>query len=138
MVATDAKVPDFIEFIVKDKPEHQIPMRGGLRWLDMQCLKKYNTDFKTSSSTQQIEIVDAIAYPNKAKPQMKAGVSFFSLIRNLTTTGFYTSKIGIEDIGYKGNTPTQWNGVPDAVLKQYNVAYTEKELKECISFDKPI
>ena len=136
--ATDAKVPDFIEFIVKDKPEHQIPMRGGLRWLDMQCLKKYNTDFKTSSSTQQIEIVDAIAYPNKAKPQMKAGVSFFSLIRNLTTTGFYTSKIGIEDIGYKGNTPTQWNGVPDAVLKQYNVAYTEKELKECISFDKPI
>ena len=69
---------------------------------------------------------------------MKAGVSFFSLIRNLTITGFYTSKIGIEDIGYKGNTPTEWNGVPEAVLKQYNVAYTEKELKECISFDKPI
>ena len=136
--ATDAKVPDFIEFIVKDKPEHQIPMRGGLRWLDMQCLKKYNADFKTASSTQQIEMVDAIAYPKKATPQMKAGVSFFSLIRNLTVTGFYTSKIGIEDIGYKGNTPTQWNGVPDDILKQYNVAYTEKELKECISFDKPI
>lgn len=136
--ATDAKVPDFIEFIVKDKPEHQIPMRGGLRWLDMQCLKKYNADFKIASSTQQIEMVDAIAYPKKATPQMKAGVSFFSLIRNLTVTGFYTSKIGIEDIGYKGNTPTQWNGVPDDILKQYNVAYTEKELKECISFDKPI
>ena len=136
--ATDAKVPDFIEFIVKDKPEHQLPMRGGLRWLDMQCLKNYTTDFKTSSSAQQIEMVDAIAYPKKAKPQMKAGVSFFSLIRNLTITGFYTSKIGIEDIGYKGNTPTEWNGVPEAVLKQYNVAYTEKELKECISFDKPI
>jgi len=57
-------------------------------------------------------------------------------MRNLTATGFYTSKIGIADIGYKGNTPTQWNGVPDEVLKQYNIAYTEKELKECISFDK--
>jgi hypothetical protein len=134
--ATEAKVPEFIEFIVKDKPEHQIPLRGGLRWLDMQCLKKYNNDFKSATSAQQIEIVDAIAYPNKAKPAMKQGVTFFNLMRNLTATGFYTSKIGIADIGYKGNTPTQWNGVPDEVLKQYNIAYTEKELKECISFDK--
>ncbi|MEI8060026.1 MAG: gluconate 2-dehydrogenase subunit 3 family protein [Ferruginibacter sp.] len=134
--ATDAKVPEFIEFIVKDKPEHQIPMRGGLRWLDMQCLKKYNADFRSSTTAQQIEIVDAIAYPNKVKPAMKQGAVFFSLMRNLTATGFYTSKIGIEDIGYKGNTPNQWNGVPDEVLKQYNLAYTEKELKECISFDK--
>jgi gluconate 2-dehydrogenase gamma chain len=134
--ATEAKVPEFIEFIVKDKPEHQIPLRGGLRWLDMQCLKKYNNDFKSATSAEQIEMVDAIAYPNKAKPAMKPGVTFFNLMRNLTATGFYTSKIGIADIGYKGNTPTQWNGVPDEVLKQYNIAYTEKELKECISFDK--
>lgn len=134
--ATEAKVPDFIEFIVKDKPEHQLPMRGGLRWLDMQCLKKYSADFKSASASQQIEMVDAIAYPAKAKPAMKPGVTFFNLMRNLTATGFYSSKIGIADIGYKGNTPTQWNGVPDDVLKQYNLAYTEKELKECISFDK--
>jgi len=134
--ATEAGVPDFIEFIVKDKPEHQVPMKGGLRWLDMQCLKKYNADFKTSTAAQQIEMVDAIAYPEKAKPGMKQGANFFSLMRNLTATGFYTSKIGIADIGYKGNTPTKWNGVPDDVLKQYGMAYTEKELKECISFDK--
>ena len=66
---------------------------------------------------------------------MKAGVAFFNLMRNLTASGFYTSEIGIKDIGYTGNVPTQWNGVPDDVLKQYNIAYTEKELKECISFD---
>ena len=109
-------------------------MRGGLRWLDMQCLKKYNADFKSSTAVQQIEMVDAIAYPEKATPAMKQGAVFFSLVRNLTATGFYTSKIGIADIGYKGNTPNKWNGVPDEVLKQYGVAYTEKELKECISF----
>ena len=136
--ATDAKVPEFIQFIVNDMPEHQTPMRGGLRWLDMQCLKKYNNDFKNCSSSQQIAMVDEIAYPKKAKPQMKPGVCFFNLIRNLTTTGFYTSRIGIADIGYKGNTPNQWNGVPGDVLKQYNMAYTDKELKECVSFDKPI
>jgi hypothetical protein len=134
--ATEAGVPDFIEFIVKDKPEFQISMRGGLRWLDMQCLKKYNADFKSSTSAQQIEMIDAIAYPNKAKPTMKQGVNFFSLMRNLTATGFYTSKIGIADIGYIGNVATKWNGVPDEVLKQYGLAYTEKELKECISFSK--
>ena len=134
--ATEAGVPEFIAFIVLDKPEHQIPMKGGLRWLDMQCLKKYNNDFKNCTAAQQIEMVDAIAYPAKALPEMKQGVNFFSLLRNLTATGFYTSKIGIEDIAYKGNTPNKWNGVPDEVLKQYNMAYTEKELKECISFDK--
>ena len=65
---------------------------------------------------------------------MSQGVSFFTLMRNLTCTGFYTAKIGIEDMGYMGNKPNQWNGVPDDVLKQYGLAYTEKEMKECVSY----
>jgi gluconate 2-dehydrogenase gamma chain len=134
--ASDAKVPDFIEFIVKDMPEHQVPMKGGLRWLDMQCLKRFDKAFKDCNHTQQMEMVDEIAWPKKAKPEMHQGVSFFNLMRNLTATGFYTSEIGGKDVGYMGNVPNQWNGVPDDVLKQYNMAYTEKELKECISFDK--
>jgi gluconate 2-dehydrogenase gamma chain len=136
--ASDAKVPDFIEFIVKDMPEHQVPMKGGLRWLDMQCLKRFDKAFKDCNHTQQMEMVDEIAWPKKAKPEMHQGVSFFNLMRNLTATGFYTSEIGGKDVGYMGNVPNQWNGVPDDVLKQYNMAYTEKELKECISFDKKI
>src|SRR5687768_4982853 len=133
--ASEAKVPDFIEFIVKDMPQHQTPMRGGLRWLDMQCLKRYEKPFKDCSHDQQIALVDEIAYPDKAKPEMKQGVAFFNLMRNLTATGFYTSPIGVKDIGYAGNVANQWNGVPADVLKQYNVSYTEKELKECVSFD---
>ena len=132
--ATDAKVPDFIEFIVKDKPEFQTPMRGGLRWLDMQMLKLYGKPFKDCAANEQIAVVDAIAYPQKAKPEMKQGVSFFSLMRNLTATGFYSSEMGIKDVGYAGNQPNQWNGVPDDVLKQYGLSYTEKELKECVKF----
>ena len=132
--ASDAKVPEFIDFIVRDMPEHQVPMRGGLRWLDLQCYKRYEKAFKDCSQQQQIEMVDQIAYPNKAKPEMKQGVVFFSLMRNLTASGFYTSEIGVKDLGYAGNKPNQWNGVPNDVLKQYNLAYTEKELKECVSF----
>ncbi|MBS1510248.1 MAG: gluconate 2-dehydrogenase subunit 3 family protein [Bacteroidetes bacterium] len=134
--ASDAKVPDFIEFIVKDMPRHQIPMRGGLRWLDMHCLNQYDKAFKDCTAQQQTTVVDAIAYPKKAAPEMSQGVEFFKLMRNLTVTGFYTSEIGLADVGYAGNTPTQWNGVPDDVLKQYRLAYTEKELKECVNFDQ--
>ena len=134
--ASDAKVPEFIEFIVKDMPYHQTPMRGGLRWIDMWCLKNYGKAFKDASHEQQIALVDQIAYPKKAKPEMKQGASFFSLIRNLVTTGFYTTEMGYKDLGYIGNAPNNWNGVPPDVLKQYGLAYTEKELKECVSFDK--
>jgi gluconate 2-dehydrogenase gamma chain len=132
--ATDAKVPEFIEFIVKDMPEHQTPMRGGLRWLDLQCLNRYGKAFKDCDQKQQMEMVDEIAWPKKAKPEMKQGVAFFNLMRNLTATGFYTTEIGVKDVGYIGNVPNQWNGVPEEVLKQYNLAYSEKELKECVSF----
>ncbi len=119
--ASDAKVPDFIEFIVKDMPEHQTPMRGGLRWLDMQCLTRYNKAFVDASSSQQIEMVTEIAYPKKAKPGMQQGVSFFNLMRNLTASGFYTTRIGFDDLGYVGNAPNKWTGVPADVLKQYGM-----------------
>lgn len=134
--ASDAKVPEFIEFIVKDMPTHQTPMRGGLRWLDLHCYKLYEKAFVNLTAAQQITVVDSIAYPNKAPKELAQGVSFFNLMRDLVTTGFYTTEIGIKDLGYVGNAPNQWNGVPDEVLKQYKLAYTEKELKECLSFDK--
>lgn len=146
--ASDAKVPEFIDFIVRDMPQHQLPMRGGLRWLDVHCLKRFEKAFKDCSHEQQIEVVDEIAYPvivytdekgnkitkGKAKPGMEQGVAFFSLMRNLTASGFYTSEIGVKDLGYAGNTPNKWNGVPDDVLKQYSLAYTQKELDECVKF----
>jgi len=119
--ASDAKVPEFIEFIVKDMPSHQTPLRGGLRWLDLQCLNRYNKTFVEASHDQQIEMVTEIAYPKKAKPEMHQGVAFFNRMRNLTATGFFTSKIGIEDLGYMGNTPNKWEGVPADVLKHYGM-----------------
>jgi gluconate 2-dehydrogenase gamma chain len=133
--ASEAGVPAFIEFIVKDMPDHQTPMRGGLRWLDLQSYKKYEKAFKDCSAEQQLSLVDEIAYPKKAKPAMMQGVAFFNLMRNLTATGFYTSQMGVKDIGYMGNSPNQWKGVPDDVLAQYKLAYTEKEIKECVKFD---
>lgn len=132
--ASEAGVPDFIEFIVKDKPEHKLPMRGGLQWLDQQCLKRFNNAFVNCNPDQQIKLVDMIAYPMKAKKEMSQGVTFFSLMRDLTASGFYTSPMGFKDLKYEGNQPNMWNGVPDDVLKQYGLFYTEQELAESVSY----
>ncbi|WP_316751149.1 gluconate 2-dehydrogenase subunit 3 family protein [Pedobacter gandavensis] len=117
--ATEAKVPEFIEFIVKDMPAHKTPMRGGLRWLDMQCLNRWEKPFKDLPQEQKIEMVDQIAYPKKAKPGMEQGVAFFNLMRSLTASGFYTTEMGVKDIGYVGNVPNKWEGVPTEIWKQY-------------------
>jgi gluconate 2-dehydrogenase gamma chain len=133
--ATDAGVPDFIEFIAKDMPKHQTPLRGGLKWLDIHCMKRFNNAFVDCNSSQQIEMIDEIAFPENAKPEMKQGVAFFNLMRDLTATGFFTSKIGIEDLGYAGNKPNQWDGVPQEVLDQYGVKYDARTLAESVKFD---
>ncbi|MEL6560184.1 MAG: gluconate 2-dehydrogenase subunit 3 family protein [Bacteroidota bacterium] len=132
--ATDAGVPEFIEFIVKDIPKHQMPIRGGLMWLDNASNKAYNLEFKAALPEQQKAILDTIAYPVPDLPMSKQtqGIRFFSLMRDLTLTGYYTSKMGIEDLGYKGNVPSVWDGVPEEELKRHGLAYEKEWLDKCI------
>ncbi len=136
--ATEAKVPEFIEFIVKDLPSHQVPLRGGLMWLNTESNKRFNKVFKDASSAQQIEIIEDIAYPDPEgkKPEMGPGISFFDRMRNLTLTGYYTTRMGFDDLGYKGNSPNVWDGVPDEVLKDLDVAYDPEWTAKCIDQSK--
>lgn len=117
--ASQAGVPQFIEFIAKDMPVHQVPLRGGISWINVEARKRFGKVFTGLTKAQQIEIVEDIAYPQDSKPEFSQGVAFFTLMRNLTATGFYTSKIGFEDLGYMGNTPNVWTGVPSDVIAQY-------------------
>lgn len=130
--ATDAAVPAFIEFIVKDIPSHQLPLRGGLMWLDHESNSRYGTPFAQCNHGQQIAIVDDIAFPDKVKPEHSQGARFFSLIRDLTMTGFYTTKIGFDDLGYVGNVPNVWDGVPEDELKKHGLEYDTNWLARCI------
>ena len=133
--ASDAQAVAFIDYMVRDQTHYQTPIRGGLIWLDQYAYKKHLKYFIDLAPNQQIDIVDEIAYPELAKPDVKNGVTFFNALRDLVVTAFYTSEIGYKDVGYMGNRPNQWNGVPDDVLKKHGLAYTEKELKECISYN---
>lgn len=117
--ATEVGVPDFIEFIVKDIPSHKLPMRGGLKWLDIYAQKKFGKVFVDLTKENQTNILDEIAFPSKAKPEVSQGVSFFNLMRDLTSSGYLTTKEGIAFLGYEGNRPGVWNGVPADVLKEH-------------------
>jgi gluconate 2-dehydrogenase gamma chain len=133
--ATDAGVPDFIEFMMKDYPKFQVPMRGGLMWLDNLSRKTFDKDFSEISTEQQIQLIDRIAYPDTASPDMEYGVKFFNLMRNLTCTGFFTTKMGFDDLGYVGNRPNQWDGVPQEVLDKFNLSYDQKTLDVCLKIE---
>ena len=134
--ATDAGVPEFIEFIAKDMTYHQTPMRGGLMWLDHRANALFGKDFMSCSVTQQKQMLDEIAWPDTAAPEVAQGVVFFSRMRNLVLTGYYTTRMGIDDLGYQGNTPNVWDGVPDDVLAAQGLSYDPEWLAKCIDQDK--
>ena len=134
--ATDAGVVDFIEFMMKDYPPFQVPTRGGLMWLDNLCSKDYGKNFVGCSADQQIKVVDRIGWPDYAEPDMEYGVRFFNRMRNLVSTGFFTSEMGIRDIDYRGNKANFWDGVPEEVLAKHGLSYDQKTLDESIRFEE--
>lgn len=123
--ATEAQVPDFIEFITKDSPSLQTPMRGGLAWLDLESRRRFTADFVDVTAAQQLEIVEDIAWADQQEPALQPGVRFFHRIRGLVCTGFYTTRMGIDDIGYVGNVPNTWDGVPPEVLAKHGFSYDD-------------
>src|SRR5690606_17393854 len=110
--ATDAGVPEFMDFMMIDRPNMQLQMRGGLRWLDNRSRMHFNKPFVALDARQQAVVLDEIAYPEKAKPDVSHGVSFFNFFRDLTAAGFWSSRIGVKDIGYMGNEWREWDGCP--------------------------
>ena len=120
-----ANVPEFIEFMVKDHQPFQTTIRGGLMWLNNYCNRTYGTNFVNSTATQQKQLLDQIAYPDSDAKEQKFEVEFFSLMRNLVVTGYFTSQVGIKELGYVGNTPNLWNGVPDDVMEKHGFTYDD-------------
>ncbi len=122
--ATDAGVPEFMDFMLGDDRDLETPVRGGLAWLDHECDDRYGKTFVTASDAERGALLDDIAWPRKAKPEHAAGVAFFNSFRNLTASGFWSSKMGIEDLQYQGNRfVTEWQGCPPEALAKLGVRY---------------
>ncbi len=134
--ATDAGVPQYIDFVLSDQtpppgPPNptprfyvaptpaQINVRGGLAWLDNECASRFGAGktFLTSTDAQRRQVLDDIAWPAKAKPELSHGVAFFNRMRDMTAAAFFSSRMGVRDLRYMGNVPmAAWNGCPDEVI----------------------
>lgn len=115
--ATDAGVPAFMDFIMTDDPTRQIAMRGGLGWIERECVRRFDKGFVACTPAERLTVIDDIAWPHKAPPALSHGVAFFNSFRDLTASGFFTSKMGMDDLQYMGNRYVpEWTGCPDDVL----------------------
>jgi hypothetical protein len=122
--ATDAGVPEFMDFIMIDQPDAQTKMRGGLHWIDAECQRRFGKTFVECAHEQQTALLDDIAWPARARPELSHGVAFFNNIRDLTASGFWSSRMGVADLNYLGNAVVrEWTGCPDAALQKLGVHY---------------
>lgn len=104
--ALEAGAPEFVDLITSENKDYQIALGGGLMWLDNTCIDRYGKVYLDCAPEQQKEILELIAYRKNAKkdPSLGQGIEFFAFLRKLTADGFFTSEIGIEYLGYIGNT----------------------------------
>ena len=120
--------------MAKDIPSYQDPLRKGLDWINEESNSKFSKSFIELDDNSVKQIFDEIAFydPNTNMSDLSEPVQWFNLVRNLTMTGYFTSEVGIKELGYKGNMPNVWDGVPQDVLDQYGLKYDEDWLEKCI------
>jgi len=135
--ATEAGVPEFMDFIMTDPKENdrgrewrQTAMRGGLAWIDAECVKRVGHDFVSATEAERRALLDDIAFskgddeddradPRDLRVRLRHGPSFFNSFRDLTASGFWSSKMGVADLAYQGNAyVAEWNGCPPEALRK--------------------
>ena len=117
--------------MMTDRPSNQTWMRAGLAWLDGQSNTRFGKRFADATEAQRDQILNDIAWPARAPATMTDGVSFFNRFRDLTSSGFWSSRIGVKDLQYKGNLfVSEWNGCPPAALKKLGVNYDKFDRKK--------
>lgn len=117
--ASEAGALEYVdEYAVFRGEDLQTELRGGLLWLDRECGRRFEKNFVDCTDEQRSQVLDLIAYPEKTSPGYSQGTAFFTRFRDLAAGGFYTSKVGIADLGYQGNRPFDWQGCPGEVLER--------------------
>jgi hypothetical protein len=117
--ATEAGVPEFMDFMMTDQPARQTAMRGGLAWINREMRRRTGRAFADSPGDAQRALLDDLSWPQRVRAEMRAGAAFYASFRDLTASGFFTSKIGMADLGYMGNVyVSRWTGCPEAVLRK--------------------
>ena len=120
--ATDAGVPAFMDFMMIDQPRRQIAMRGGLAMIDRLAMDRCGKRFVSATDRERRLLLDEIAYTSNPDRGLSQAIAFFSSFRDLTASGFWSTKVGVADLQYQGNVfVSEWTGCPDAALKKLGV-----------------
>src|SRR5207247_10011365 len=115
-----------MQFMMIDQPLRQTAMGGGLAFIDHLCDARFDKPFIECSDAERRQVLDDLAYPGKVDPALAHGVAFFSSFRDLTASGFFSSKMGVEDLQYLGNKAVaEWKGCPSEALEHLGVKYEE-------------
>lgn len=125
--ATDAGVPEFMDFMMIDRPQRQESMREGLAWFDDEARRRFGAAFADCTRDRQTAILDDIAWPGRAPDGYEDAVAFFNSVRDLTASGFWSSRMGVDDLQYMGNTfVPEWRGCPPEALEKLGVSYDDE------------
>lgn len=125
--ATDARVPEYMDFLLAEEDASEssrLAMRGGLGWMDAECRRRHGESFIGCTDAQRRALLDDIAWPERARPELSQGVAFFNRLRDMTASGFFSSEMGWKDVQYMGHTfVPEWQGCPQPALDRLGVGY---------------
>jgi gluconate 2-dehydrogenase gamma chain len=129
--ATDARVPEFMDFILSERNDAgQRAMRTGLAWLDQEAQKRFGKAYADCAQSDRNRILDDIAWPARATDAYRANATWFNSVRDLTAAGFFSSRVGYRDLGYTGGlAQPRWVGAPPEVLRRLGVSYSDWDRK---------
>jgi gluconate 2-dehydrogenase gamma chain len=115
--ALEAGAADFIDYLCAASDEMREIYTGGLGWLDDQMMHRYDgKTFLDAPSGQQTAMLDLIAWRKNATPELNPGIDFFTWARRMVVDAYYTSPIGMKDLGYMGNSAMAQFSVPREAL----------------------
>jgi hypothetical protein len=113
-----------MDFMMIDQPRRKVAMRGGLALVDRLAESRFGKRFVAATDAQRRQLLDEIAYTSNPDPGLQQAIAFFSSFRDLTASGFWSSKMGVADLQYQGNAfVAEWTGCPTAALEKLGVRY---------------
>jgi hypothetical protein len=129
--ASESGAIDYMDFVMSEGDEQgKASVRRELRWYDEECTRRFGRTFVRCSDAERGRLLDDIAWPARTRPDLKQHGEYFSRIRDLTASAFFSSRMGVEDLGYMGNVFNPgWNGAPPEALEGLGVNYDEWDRK---------
>lgn len=135
--ASDAGTVEYVDFVLSiSDGREQVEWHEELRWLDRMAVRLRAEGageetpeaeagaFARVSEEIRREILDLVAWPAEVAPGLEERAEWFTRVRDLVGAGFFSSRMGVEDIGYAGNTTVPgWEGAPPEALDELGLDY---------------